>query len=299
MALAVPSLEELLLCREVEDIVLRPHSLACFKEGSWHGPWHSTELNRERVRELSRQISEEAGLSLGLTQPTVDAFFTHTRGDCFRAHIAISPIVVDGPEITLRRLPSMHQLALSDFQMSEFTRRCLERAVEEKQSLLIAGGTGSGKSSLLTALMGRLPGQCRVLILEDSPELPLPNPLSSKLLCRPNRFGFRAGATWNLSDLVFESLRMRPDRLVLGECRGPEALALVSALQTGHRGLMTTLHAGSCAQALERFDQLAQRQSGDAGQNYRELWEGVAFVELRHDGARQVSWLDNRAGPHD
>lgn len=293
MALTAPELEDLLLERDVEDIVLRPQSLAYFKRGSWHGPWPAPMLSREKVNELSRQISEEAGLALGLTQPTVDAFFTHSRGDCFRAHVAIAPLVLEGPEITLRRLPSMHQLALSDFKMSEQTRHSLELAITERHSVLIAGGTGSGKSSLLTALLGRLPKQCRVLILEDSPELPLPNTLSSKLLCRPDRFGFRAGATWNLSDLVFESLRMRPDRLVLGECRGPEALAIVSALQTGHRGLMTTLHAGSCIQALERFEELAQRQSGDGQRVYRELWQGVAFVELLGDGARHVSWMKN------
>lgn len=156
--------------------------------------------------------------------------------------------------------------------------------------MLIAGATGSGKTSLLTALLRQIPAQERVLILEDSPEIPVPNALSNKLLSRCDRFGFREGATWDLSHLVFESLRMRPDRLVLGECRGPEAQAIQRALMTGHGGVLTTLHAGSCAQALQRFQELvAAADSTPSAPPVIPLWDVVVHMETRPNGERHIT----------
>ncbi len=281
------SLVELLENEAVEDIVLGPSGLSFFRDGAWQGPFESIDSSPAALLNLSRQIAEQSAMTLGLTQPTVDAYLDY-KENFFRAHVAIAPLVIKGPQITLRRLPQIHRLQLQDFCSDPTIIARLENAVIQGKSILVAGSTGSGKTSLLTALMSLLKENIRVLILEDSPELPLPNGLSTKLLCRINRFGFRSGAFWDLSHLVFESLRMRPDRLILGECRGPEALAIASALQTGHEGIMTTLHAGSCQQALDRFQALAQKQSGDSIQDYKTLWNTVVFIEQDASGHRAI-----------
>ena len=273
----------------VEDIVLSPRGFARFREGSWSDPVACDECTPEALQSFARHIAERACTTLGLTQPSVDAYLT-LEGTVFRAHAVIPPLVMEGPEITLRRLPSIHRFSLEDFAMSEAHRQSLHRAVANGDSILVAGATGSGKTSLLTACLRLVPSLERVIVLEDSPELPLPNPLSTKLVARSDRFGFRSGATWELSHLVFESLRMRPDRLVLGECRGPEALAIQRALMTGHSGIMTTIHAGSAEQALARFRELVESASGGSN-GFSCAWNLVMHMDCNEHGERSVREL--------
>lgn len=279
------SLQDLFARTSVEDIVLSPRGLACFEKGEWHGPWESEDASGNALQLLARHVAELAGVTLGLTQPSVDAFL-NAEGYVFRAHAVIPPLVLEGPEITLRRVPSQGRFTLDHFKITPEARGALEAALRDGGSILVAGATGSGKTSLLTALLGLLRPCERVLILEDSPELPLPTPLSSKLLARCDRFGFRSGATWDLSQCVFESLRMRPDRLVLGECRGPEAKAIATALSTGHRGILATIHAGSCAEAIERFASLAHRT--DMPTAPKPHWDFVVHMRCHERGEREV-----------
>ena len=282
----------------VEDIVVSSRGLAYFSEGSWKGPFASRDASPEQLTRLSRLIAEAAGTVLGLSNPSVDAYITLPNSTVLRAHVVIAPMSTQGTEITFRRLPSKESFSLSDFCDDSKTLDQLDQAVQQGLSILVAGGTGSGKTSLLTALMRRIPTNTRLLILEDSPELPLPNGLSSKLIARTNRFGMREGATWDLSHLVFESLRMRPDRLVLGECRGPEALAIATALQTGHAGVMTSLHAGSALEATRRFldlVELGRQHNGTSVQvsNSKSLWDLVIHIEQESQapGRRRIREL--------
>lgn len=273
----------------IEDIVLNPRGIFCYSRGEWRGPLGL--LGVATLQEWARKIAEHGGQNLGLTLPTVDAFLAFDADLFFRAHVAIAPLVLEGPVITLRRLPRLEAYALEDFQITGSERQLILQNLREGKSFLLCGKTGSGKTSFLTALLRHVSPHERVLILEDSPEIPLPNPLSTKLLCRNDRFGFRSGAHWDLSHLVFESLRMRPDRLVLGECRGPEAYAMVQALQTGHRGLLATIHAGSPEQALSRFAELAQAHPHHAGADTREVWDVILYLEENAQGQRALkSW---------
>jgi Flp pilus assembly CpaF family ATPase len=186
----------------------------------------------------------------------------------------------------LRRIPLLKEHALeSFFESAEDCQRVVDGFLRG-DSFLICGSTGSGKSTFLAALLQRLSVQTRILVLEDSPELPVPNPLSSKLLARPNRFGFREGVEWGLSELVFESLRMRPDRLILGECRGSEARAIYQALGTGHKGFATTIHAGSAEEGLRRFFELALCPTNA---ELRKLWKWVLTLSLSPQGPRRVT----------
>jgi pilus assembly protein CpaF len=283
-------LEELLARESVEDIVLSPEGLSFYENFAWQGPLVCEDCEPKQLWKLANSIAEEAHLQLGLTQPSVDSFLRLSEELCLRAHVVVAPLSLRGPEITLRRLPSLERFSLEDFAMDEKQRACLERAVARGLSILVAGGTGSGKTSFLTALLRRIPRNQRVLVLEDSPELPLPSRLSSKLLCRNDRFGFREGAAWTLEDLVFESLRMRPDRIVVGECRSREAAAIRQALQTGHRGTWSTIHAATPQEALRRFDSLCQ----DRVLSLERVWDLVVQLGVNAEGRRAVLALDLR-----
>ena len=287
MALASRNFQELLADVETEDIVLNHRGLSYYCAGRWHGPVASRECSPDSLENLSRKIAESAGTTLGFTNPSVDAFLNWNDA-MYRAHVVRAPMSPMGTEITLRRLPDMNRFRLESFSDSEMLINELQVAVAEKKSILVAGATGSGKTSLLTALMAEMDAAQRVLILEDSPELPLPSALSSKLLCRTNRFGFTNGATWDLSHLVYESLRMRPDWMILGECRGAEARAISDALRTGH-AVMTTLHAASAGGALERFAQLS-------GTSEEAPWDLALHVHQNPEGARkitEVKWISS------
>jgi pilus assembly protein CpaF len=275
-----------------EDIVLSPAGVSVFKKGTWLGPFLLPESERAQLYALAQHIAEEAHIQLGLTQPTADSFLALTPHLKYRAHVAIPPLLESGPEITLRRLPNLESYSLDDFQIQDWQREEILKAVLDKKSILISGATGCGKTSFLTALMRSIPQNQRCLILEDSPELPLPNPLSSKLLCRQDRFGHRLGAHWSLKDLVFESLRMRPDRLIVGECRSDEAQALSQALRTGHRGVWATLHGGNCEEALKRFSELSSKTLSEC----RELWDCQVHLGFHSSGHRCVSEVRNNRG---
>ncbi|MEZ4815664.1 MAG: ATPase, T2SS/T4P/T4SS family [Bdellovibrionota bacterium] len=283
-----PFLEEILQNNEIEDIILSTQGLSYFKNAKWTGPLKDVICNEKNLFILSRKIADRANITLGLTQPSADSFIDFNGDHLFRAHVVVSPMSLNGTEITLRRIRHTQQFSISHFTSDEKLQNSLVSAVLNKKSVLVAGATGAGKSSLLSALMNLIPNQERVLILEDSPELPLPTPLSSKLLARANRFGFREGAEWDLSHLVFESLRMRPDRIIVGECRGPEAKAISQALMTGHKGIMTSIHAGSCNEALKRFDQLVQGKQAHSTFESKEHWDLVLHIQLGPKGERHI-----------
>lgn len=287
----ISNLSEALSQNDVEDIVLSPKGLSYYKGGRWHGPIMCTDCQHIQLHKFSRHIAEQAGTSLGITQPSVDAFLETSTDENFRAHVAITPLVADSPEITLRRLPKLKTHQLNAFSSSQKNISTIKQFSEKGRSILVSGTTGCGKTTFLCTLMNFIPNNCRTLVLEDSPELPLPNALSTKLLTRKNRFGATQGITWDLKHLVFESLRMRPDRIILGECRGGEAYGIAQALHTGHGGIMTTIHAGSCELALERFEQLARSESPHKQQSFKELWDLVIQLRQNSDGSREIDHI--------
>jgi pilus assembly protein CpaF len=283
-----PLLKELLLKSSIEDILLSERGLFYFEKNTWHGPLKDEICEEKNLFILSRRIADKANITLGLTQPTADSFIDFEGTELFRAHIVVPPMSMQGTEITLRRLPKKESYSFEDFTRDNTLIGNLKKSVWEKKSILVAGATGAGKSSLLTAFMNEIPSTDRVLILEDSPELSVPNKLSTKLLARSDRFGFREGAQWDLSHLVFESLRMRPDRIIVGECRGPEARGIYQALMTGHRGVMTSLHAGTCSEAIKRFNDLVQAASKGINPEASHAWDLVLHVQLNVEGQREI-----------
>jgi len=286
-----PLMKSILENNRIEDIVLNPNGVSFFSNGKWSAPQQDLFCTEKNLFILSRRIADRANITLGLTQPSADSFIDFNGEFLFRAHVVVTPMTLNGTEITLRRVQQAKRFSLEDFNLDPATCLELRNSILNRDSILVAGATGAGKSSLLTALMNNIPELDRVLVLEDSPELPVPNALSSKLLTRSDKFGFREGAQWDLSHLVYESLRMRPDRIIVGECRGPEAKAISQALMTGHKGVMTSIHAGSCSEALDRFDRLVQGPQAQSTFLSREHWDLVIHIELSALGERRISGL--------
>ena len=283
-----PFLKTTLEKKEIEDIVLSSRGVFYFEKNSWQGPIQDPICEEKNLFILSRKIADRANITLGLTQPSADSYVDFQDKHFFRAHVVIAPMSLRGTEITLRRISAPKNFQLHNFCEEKEILSKLRSSLTQKKSILIAGSTGAGKSSLLTALMNEIPDNDRVIILEDSPELPIPNDLSSKLSARSDRFGFREGAEWDLCHLVFECLRMRPDRIIIGECRGPEARAIHQALMTGHKGVITTLHAGSCLEGLNRFDELVQNSSKSNLITSKKLWDIILHIKIQQNGERKI-----------
>ncbi len=198
------------------------------------------------------QLCDEAGIQYNYEHPHTDGQWKH-----FRVHICAPPIsqVVC---LTLRRL-RQSSIRLEDLQAKGWcdskSTEFLKNSVRNKKNIIVVGGTGSGKTTLLNTLVAEAPND-RCVFIEDTPELLCANPFSSKLLTRKDYQGNLRELTQ--SDLLRQSLRMRPDRLIVGEVRSGEAKDLLMALSTGHAGSMTSLHAGSANEALLRLEMLVQ-----------------------------------------
>lgn len=212
-------------------------------------------VDADELRLLVERIVAPIGRRLDPLRPWVDA----RLADGSRVNIVGPPIAPDGPCVTIRRFV-MHRPRLDEFGSPDLVAR-LRDAVGEGATILVSGGTGAGKTTLLNALAGELPGATRVVTVEDAAELALPLANVVRLECRPP--GVEGTGRVDVRDLVRVALRLRPDRLLLGEVRGPEAFDLMQALNTGHRGGMSTIHANSPLDALHRL--LGLVLSADAG----------------------------------
>ena len=197
------------------------------------------------------------GLRIDRASPTVDA----RLADGSRLHAVIPPVAVDGPIVAVRRFTkavrTLDELVESGSATLEVADM-LRKAVVDRENLVISGGTGAGKTTLLNVLSTEIPGRERIVTVEDAAELELAGHVVRLEARPPNAEG--AGEV-TLQQLVRSALRLRPDRIIVGEVRGAEALDMIWALNTGHDGSMSTVHANSPAEALWRFETLAM--SGD------------------------------------
>jgi pilus assembly protein CpaF len=178
--------------------------------------------------------------------------------DGSRVNVVIPPLAVDGPCLTIRRFRrggfSLDDLAANG-TLPEPLAAYLSGAVEGRATILVSGGTGSGKTTTLNALSGAIPAGERIVTIEDAAELSLRQAHVVRLEARPPGLG--GGGEVTIRQLVRNALRMRPDRIVVGEVRGAEALDMLMALNTGHEGSLTTVHANSPEEALRRIETLA------------------------------------------
>ncbi|MFC4854463.1 TadA family conjugal transfer-associated ATPase [Actinophytocola glycyrrhizae] len=210
--------------------------------------------DEDAVRRLAQRLALACGRRLDDAQPFVDAWLPGR----VRLHAVLPPIAPDGTCISLRVLrPAGHDLAslraLGTFD--DTVHRTLEAIVTARLAFVVTGGTGAGKTSLLNALLGQVPSRERIVCVEDAGELSPNHPQFVRLIARPPNVEGAGEVT--LADLVRQGLRMRPDRLVVGEVRGSEVCDLLTALNTGHDGGAGTVHANSPAEVPARMEALA------------------------------------------
>ncbi len=199
------------------------------------------------------RIVSPLGRRIDDSSPMVDA----RLADGSRVNAVIAPIALRGATLTIRKF-SKHRLALQDLlqrgALNAAMAQFLDCCVKQKKNVLVAGGTGSGKTTLLNILSNSIPSQERIITIEDAAELQLQQVHVVSLEARPSNA--EGQGLISIRDLVRNALRMRPDRIVVGECRGPEAFDMLAAMNTGHEGSLTTLHANSPRDALSRLESL-------------------------------------------
>lgn len=207
----------------------------------------------DHVLRIARRIIGPLGRKVDRSQPRVDARLP----DGSRVNIIIPPCAIDGPSITIRKFPEK-PLTAEDLirfgSITEHTADFLRACVHSALNIVVSGGTGSGKTTLLNVLSSYIPENERIVTIEDAAELQLLQPHVVRLETAPSLVDGSGHVP--VRDLVINSLRMRPDRIVVGECRGGEALDMLQAMNTGHDGSLTTIHANSPRDCIARLETL-------------------------------------------
>jgi pilus assembly protein CpaF len=246
-------------------------------------------LSSGEVRRLIERIVGPLGRRIDRSSPLVDARLP----DGSRVHAVIPPLAVDGPCLSIRRF-SVRPVPLSAFA-SEAVGALLAGLVSGRRNVLVSGGTGAGKTTLLNALATQIAAGERVITIEDAAELRLPGEHTVRLEAREaNTEG--VGAV-SIRDLVRTALRMRPDRIVIGEVRSGEALDLLQAMNTGHEGSLSTCHANSPADAIRRLEVMVLMSDLDLPlaairEQVAAALDAVVQVARAADGSRRVVAVD-------
>jgi pilus assembly protein CpaF len=244
-------LEALLKDPTISDILVNgPHNVFVERRGKLE----KTDVkfrDNEHLLQIIDRIVSKIGRRVDETSPMVDARLP----DGSRVNAIIPPLALDGPSMSIRRFGS-NPLKLEDLlNYKAFTPEMamlLEAAIKARLNIVISGGTGCGKTTLLNTLSSFIPSDERIITIEDAAELQLQQEHTVRLETRPPNIEGKGQVTTR--DLVRNALRMRPERIIIGECRGAEALDMLQAMNTGHAGSMTTLHANSTRDAQARLE---------------------------------------------
>lgn len=275
----------------VTEIMVNGCHSSFFERGGTLHPMENLFDSDEQIRILIDRIIAPLGRRIDERSPLVNARLKNG----YRVNAVIPPIAIDGPALTIRkfsdRITSLRELVELG-SLPEWYACLLSCAVALRQDLAVVGGTGSGKTTLLNALSTEIPIGERIVTIEDSAELKFArHPHVVRLEAREASIEGEGAVT--IRDLVANSLRMRPDRIVVGEVRGGEAIDMLSAMQTGHDGSLTTLHAGSEEEAVVRLTLLARYGINLPSELIEEqialALDGIVMSERRPDGRRFVS----------
>jgi pilus assembly protein CpaF len=244
-------LEILLKDPTISDILVNgPHKIYVERRGKIEKTDVKFRDNQHLLQIIDRIVSK-MGRRIDETSPMVDARLP----DGSRVNAIIPPLALDGPSMSVRRFGA-NPLKLEDLlNFKAFTPEMamlMEAAIKARLNLVISGGTGCGKTTLLNTLSSFIPSDERIVTIEDAAELQLQQDHIVRLETRPSNIEGKGEVSTR--DLVRNSLRMRPDRIIIGECRGPEALDMLQAMNTGHEGSLTTLHANTPRDAQARLE---------------------------------------------
>lgn len=279
-----PLLEDL----AVTDILVNGHKEIWIDKGQGLEKTKLKFLSEENVRTFAQKIALSTGRRLDQSQPYVDAQLTKT----IRLHAVLSPISNPGTTISLRihRAENFTLEQLVDCQTITIKQKeFLTKIINENKSFVISGGTGSGKTTLLNSLLSNCSKKQRIVVIEDSRELNPNHPHIVSLESRPPNIEGMGLIT--MKDLIKQSLRMRADRLIIGEVRGSEVIDWLAALNTGHLGSAGTIHANSIYEVVIRFESLGLMSGLSKEAIHSQLKTALNYVihiERNNQGKRQV-----------
>ncbi|HHY11497.1 MAG TPA: CpaF family protein [Firmicutes bacterium] len=251
----------------------------------------TTFLNDRHLLEIINRIVQSAGRRVDVSMPYVDARLP----DGSRVNAIIPPLALNGPVLTIRRFPQRYtELSqLVECNTLEPDVACfLENCVGARLDIVVSGGSGSGKTTTLNVLANAVGSRERIIVIEDSSEIKIPDHHVVYLEARPKNMEGKGEVS--IRDLLRNALRMRPDRLIIGECRGKETFDLISAMNTGHEGCLSTVHANSSADCLERMVGMALMAEEGVPVEILRSWiaigvDVIVHIEKTLGGQRVVS----------
>lgn len=297
-ALGLGPLEDLLADKDCSEImVIGPDKIYFEYQGKIKRS-STTFTNDRQVLNVIERIVAPIGRRIDEKTPYVDARLR----DGSRVHAIIPPCALDGCTITIRKFPE-NRLTYKDLvQFGSLTQNMadfLRIAVEAHKNIIVSGGTGSGKTTLINVLGSFIPANERVITCEDSAELDLPQEHVVRLETRPP--SLEGDGEIDIRCLVKQTLRMRPDRIVVGECRGGETLDMLQAMGTGHEGSMTTVHSNNPRECIGRIETLVQYAgAGLEPKAIREMISNAVHLIIQQsrldDGSRRVTYVTELGG---
>ena len=296
--LGLGPLEPLLQDDSISDILINTYNTIFVER---RGRLEKTDVQFHDTRHLVRIINKivaAVGRRIDESQPMVDA----RLADGSRVNAIIPPLAVDGPLVSIRKFASkaIHMARLVELgSITEEMAQVLRVMVKCRRNILISGGTGSGKTTLLNALSANIDSLERIITIEDSAELQLQQPHVGRLETRPANIEGSGEVTQR--ELVRNALRMRPDRIIVGEVRTGEAFDMLQAMNTGHDGSMTTVHANTARDALSRVEQMIgmaglEISARSIRQQIASAINVVIQVERMEDGHRRVVSISEITG---
>ncbi|HJU91589.1 MAG TPA: CpaF family protein [Pyrinomonadaceae bacterium] len=291
-------LEPLLADSTISDILVNAHNTIYIERRGKLEPSNVRFKDDEHLMRVIERIVSSVGRRIDESSPMVDARLQ----DGSRVNAIIPPLAIDGPVLSIRRFgsdPLKMSMLIEYKALTKDIADMLQMVVTARLNVLISGGTGAGKTTLLNALSAYIPENERIVTIEDSAELQLQQPHVVRLETRPPNIEGRGEVSQR--DLVRNSLRMRPDRIVIGEVRGGEAIDMLQAMNTGHDGSLTTIHANTPRDALARLETMIQmtgmRLSDRAmRQQIASALNLVVQVARLSDGSRRITSISEITG---
>ncbi|MEN3329216.1 MAG: pilus assembly protein CpaF [Acidobacteriota bacterium] len=291
-------LEPLLKDPTISDILVNSHHTIYIERRGKIEPTNVRFKDDEHLMRVIERIVSSVGRRIDESSPMVDARLQ----DGSRVNAIIPPLSIDGPVLSIRRFgadPLRMAALIENKALTKDIADMLQMVVHARLNLLISGGTGAGKTTLLNALSAFIPETERIVTIEDSAELQLQQPHTVRLETRPPNIEGKGEVTQR--DLVRNALRMRPDRIVIGEVRGGEAIDMLQAMNTGHDGSLTTIHANTPRDALARLETMIQmtgmRLSDRAmRQQVAAAINLVVQVARLSDGSRRITSISEITG---
>ena len=291
-------LEPLLQDPTVNDILVNTYESVYVERGGVLEKTNVSFKDNTHLMHIIDKIVSSVGRRVDESAPMVDA----RLADGSRVNIIIPPLAVDGPILSIRRFGTTPLTADDLLSYGEYTPQMLDilqKAVKARLNIVISGGTGSGKTTLLNVLSGFISERERIVTIEDSAELQLKQAHVVRLECRPPNVEGKGGVRQR--ELVINALRMRPDRIVVGEVRGEEALDMLQAMNTGHDGSVTTVHANSPRDALSRIETMCMMANLNlpekaVRQQIAAAIQLIVQISRLSDGSRRITHVTEITG---